>query len=1336
MKTHPKDLAIISLIVLGGAWTTVSSAPAAQNAEPPAQPTPSKSPNFPTPWWSQEISKKSPSWYRSAEGRRMAENILSWQDHGTGWPLMNTTREPFAGDPNRAGPWGMKASVLKATVNEMRFLARAFGATQEERYRTAVLGGLEYILKAQHPTGGWPHSYPYRMTDYSHYATYNDDVIPDILTFLSEVIRSRDFEFVGKENRTRVQKAFDKGLEFILKSQIVVNGKLTVWAQQHDEVTYEPRSARAFEPAALTGGESAAVLQFLMSVRRPSAGVVKAVEAGVQWYRDAQIRGIEVVRTDNDVIVRPNPSAPPLWARYYEIGTGRPIFAGRDGVIRYNLAEVELERRRGYSWYNRNGTDVLARYEAWQHERQWDRQPLTNIDETKVGDYSLPDPLRTADGKLVTSVADWEQKRRAEILQLFEQHQHGRTPATPVKASYDIVQRDVPGMGGMSRRTQARIRFPDHPEGPVIRVLVNVPANAKGPVPTLLHISFTPNVLLFDEPGIDEGLAWNPALEARIPDREAAVLKDIDPKHFLERGYGIATVYYGDIEPDFDHGGKYGVRSLFKTDGKRKPDEWGAIGAWAWGLSHVMDYLQTVPAVDAKQVALSGVSRLGKTVLWAAAQDKRFAMVIPIVSGEGGAAISRRHFGETIADLTNPARFDYWYAPRYADYAFNVNALPVDGHMLLSLIAPRPVLQIVGKSDTWSDPRGEWAAAQAAEPVYTLCGKTGVKGKDYPEPNKPLLNDMGFFVHDAGHTVLPADFAVMTDFMDRHFAKRAPQGDVTVTQNEKSSTPSTESLSPTERHYLSLLGTAMTADEYVRRRAVAQAAEAEANRRSDEAWARALQVVKSWEAKGKPYIPWAAKPEDLPQAKIPAFPGAWGGGMYSSGGRGGRVFVVTSLKDRGAGTFREACEAGGPRIVVFNVSGLILLKERIRIRAPYITIAGQTAPGKGVCIGGEALEIDTHDVVIRHLRIRRGIVDPLRRNDSVGGHAVGNIMIDHVSASWGSDEVMSLYRHMYQPPEGGPARKLPTVNITIQYSTFAEAVNGSLHGLGATIGGHNSTFHHNLFISNKSRNPSIGMDGDFTFINNVIYNWQDRSIDGGDEKSLYQIINNYFKPGPATPGDHPIRFRILKPEARRGKDVPRDFGKAYVNGNVVEGNADVSRDNWHGGVQLGEGYNEAQILPQVRVDQPFRMSPVKIESAREAFETVLAEVGAALPQRDGHDQRYIAMTRTGTVTLPETQGFVRDINQVGGFSEYGSYHAQPYMDSDQDGMPDAWEIRFKLNPHDASDATGDLNGDGYMNIEKFIYNIDPVQRIDWTKLENNCDTLRALYVNKQAERDK
>ncbi len=240
--------------------------------------------------------------------------------------------------------------------------------------------------------------------------------------------------------------------------------------------------------------------------------------------------------------------------------------------------------------------------------------------------------------------------------------------------------------------------------------------------------------------------------------------------------------------------------------------------------------------------------------------------------------------------------------------------------------------------------------------------------------------------------------------------------------------------------------------------AAANARMAAADRRSDEIFDRALPTLQEWSKKGKPYIPDADEPSDLPQAKIPAFPGAEGGGKYAFGGRGGKVWVVSNLNDDGPGSFREACEAAGPRIVIFNVAGIITLKDRIRIRTPYITICGSTAPGDGVCIAGNTVELESHDIVVRHMRFRRGATDATDRNDSIGGNPVGNILIDHVSASWGLDENMSMYRHMYRPPNGSQELKLPTVNITIQNSIFSEALNIYHHAFGSTIGGLNSTF--------------------------------------------------------------------------------------------------------------------------------------------------------------------------------------------------------------------------------------------------------------------------------------
>lgn len=526
--------------------------------------------------------------------------------------------------------------------------------------------------------------------------------------------------------------------------------------------------------------------------------------------------------------------------------------------------------------------------------------------------------------------------------------------------------------------------------------------------------------------------------------------------------------------------------------------------------------------------------------------------------------------------------------------------------------------------------------------------------------------------------------------------------------------------------------------------AEARRRQTEADRRSDEAFAKALPVIKEWEARGKPYLPGAAEPKDLPQAKLPAFPGAWGGGMYSVGGRGGKVMVVTNLNDRGPGSFREACEAGGPRTVVFNVAGLIKLEDRIRIRAPYLTISGSTAPGDGVCLAGNTVELETHDVIIRHLRFRRGETWVGDRNDSLGGNPTGNIMIDHVSASWGLDENMSMYRHMYQPPDGGKELKLPTVNITIQNSIFSEGLNTYHHAFGSTIGGLNSTFHHNLWACNTGRNPSVGMYGDFTFVNNVLFNWVHRTVDGGDHKSLFNIINNYLKPGPATPRDAPISYRLLKPESERSKTVVDHFGKAYVAGNIVEGNGRVTRDNWDGGVQPGSRAPVATVLPTIRTNHPFPHAPLQIQTADKAFETVLANAGATLPKRDAVDERVLKAVRTGQVSAnagPDIEaalsqagyskptvaelirliplGIITHPSQVGGYPEY---QGTPYQDTDGDGLPDNWEEQHGLNPKDANDANGDLNHDGYTNIEDFINGLDPrAAQVDWTDLKNNVD---------------
>ena len=499
-----------------------------------------------------------------------------------------------------------------------------------------------------------------------------------------------------------------------------------------------------------------------------------------------------------------------------------------------------------------------------------------------------------------------------------------------------------------------------------------------------------------------------------------------------------------------------------------------------------------------------------------------------------------------------------------------------------------------------------------------------------------------------------------------------------------------------------------------------------AEKHSDSMWAMAYPIIQKQATEGRPYIPWASRYDELPHATIPAFPGAEGGGKFVLGGRGGRVIVVTNLNDDGPGSFRWACEQGGARIVVFNVAGIIHLKSPLIIRAPYITIAGQSAPGDGVCIAGESVWLNTHDVVIRYMRFRRGETWVGRRDDAIGGNPVGNIMIDHVSATWGLDENMSMYRHMYNDSTGKIEDKFGTVNITIQNSIFAEALDTWNHAFGSTLGGENCSFMRNLWANNAGRNPSVGWNGIFNFVNNVVYNWVHRSVDGGDYRAQFNIINNYFKPGPATPKTGPISHRILKPESGRSKLPYHVYGRAYVNGNIMEGNAKVTANNWDGGVQVEEEDGVGEHIGYMKQNKPLIMPQLTILSAEAAKNYVFSNAGATLPKRDAVDARIVEQARTGVVKplagvkLPETQfehrrlpidsykqGIITDINQVGGYPEY---KGTAYKDSDNDGMPDTYETKVGLNPKNASDASV-IAKNGYSNIENYLNSLVNVANV-------------------------
>lgn len=437
-----------------------------------------------------------------------------------------------------------------------------------------------------------------------------------------------------------------------------------------------------------------------------------------------------------------------------------------------------------------------------------------------------------------------------------------------------------------------------------------------------------------------------------------------------------------------------------------------------------------------------------------------------------------------------------------------------------------------------------------------------------------------------------------------------------------------------------------------------------------------------------------------------AFPTAEGYGKYTVGGRGGDVYEVTNLNDSGKGSLREAIEAKGPRTVVFRISGTIELKKALTIRNPYITIAGQTAPGDGICIKDYPLNISADEVIIRHIRVRLGDRSG-RDTDAISCRHHKNIILDHVSASWSIDETMSVYM---------------CENVTIQWCLLSESLFASYHekgwhGFGGIWGNNYATYHHNLIASNSSRNPRFASGAGYNdFRNNVVYNWGYNSSYGGEKDhptnngtfgSFHiNMVGNYYKPGPATqPG--PVAYRIANPSFRGSAD---NYGKWYVEGNTVEGNAAVTADNWAGGVQPSGGNKD---LEHVRMYKPWPAMAISEESPAEAYSSVLAGAGATLPKRDAADSRIVADARSGKATFEgkgykatkrmkdpsQPSGIIDSPNDVGGWPELKSLPAP--TDTDHDGMPDAWESANGLNPSDPADRNR-LNAEGYTMLEVYL----------------------------------
>ncbi len=393
-----------------------------------------------------------------------------------------------------------------------------------------------------------------------------------------------------------------------------------------------------------------------------------------------------------------------------------------------------------------------------------------NYDESQTGDYKqgLPDPLVFNNGKPVKNARQWA-KRRAEIVKLLEENQYGKWPSKRPALRYDVTE-DL-GFEGSAVRKQATIYFSDDNEGPRVDVLIYLPKDANGPSPLLLNLSFSQNNYVVSDPGVKEGRRWDtktktmvPAPSMRGPSMFGGGM-DQTIKIFLKEGYGFATLCYTDITPDFQDNAELGVRGLYP---KPAADEWGAISCWAWGVSYVMDYFEKDPDIDAKRIALTGCSRLGKTTIWTGARETRIKVVMPSCSGEGGAAISRRNYGETVAHLTEPTRYPYQFAENYGKWGSDVTKMPVDANLIVALIAPRPLLLQTGSTDNWSDAKGEFISAVEAGPVYKLLGKDDLGTDIMPEADQPIYNTLGYVMHEGGHGVMPVDWTYYLEFMKRY----------------------------------------------------------------------------------------------------------------------------------------------------------------------------------------------------------------------------------------------------------------------------------------------------------------------------------------------------------------------------------------------------------------------------------------------------------------------------------------------------------------------------------------------------------------------------------------
>lgn len=403
-------------------------------------------------------------------------------------------------------------------------------------------------------------------------------------------------------------------------------------------------------------------------------------------------------------------------------------------------------------------------------------QESPNYDESRVPSFSLPELLITSEGKRISTAAEWMAIRRPEILSLFENNIYGKIPGKLSADFRKVIEQDNNALGGKAVRKQVMLNFRSNNRDLKVNLLIYLPKTGSK-VPVFVGYNFDGNQAVVDDPAVFVTSSWirnDPASgitnnrtteKSRGTDKTAWQVDKI-----ISSGYGLVTLYYGDVDPDKDDFTD-GVHPLLYKEGQTMPlpDEWGSIGAWAWGLSRVMDYLEKDPDIDASKVAVMGHSRLGKTALWAGALDPRFAIVISNNSGCGGAALSRRMYGETLGGMNR--YFTHWLCDNCSRYDTDVNLLPVDQHMLIALMAPRPVYIASAEEDKWADPKGEYLSGYYATPVYELFGKQGLPSPEMPPVNSPVMNTIGYHIRSGGHAVLEYDWDQFIRFARMHFGK-------------------------------------------------------------------------------------------------------------------------------------------------------------------------------------------------------------------------------------------------------------------------------------------------------------------------------------------------------------------------------------------------------------------------------------------------------------------------------------------------------------------------------------------------------------------------------------